>query len=517
MGKEKKERGVLRRAMRLQTVAERLHALHEALPTHPGARPLIDSHLLASALRPSAPSVDHVLAPADTYHYLNLPNLVPCLRRFLVDSAWESDLLGMLMSPFCLHINRTLRPHHLAPSTALSQTAAINLLHGLLLGLYPYNVRHPGYASRTRIVSWLRSALCADRAGRERFIGAHEALLGLSVLEYLSNVVCDFCPVEEALLIKSPSCRFLINHLCDAFRSEVMALGASEEDEEKGAAPQDWIEGLEARASATLASVLRQLKLCNRRPCRRTVSRAATRKVPPALVEKVLKLPLVTLGNENNSASQIKLLCPELSFAEIQLVEFMWSNLSVRPLPASLYRLQCEALERRGSCELVQGALTSIHVCIPCALGHKGCVLQHKCSYRCDRRALHCKSCGGAMQRIRLLGRVLRVRQTNYCLCPTCLRPMRWDSTPIPLTCRRCTPPVPAAPQRCRVCDGRNVATVREIVDCDRLEFVGIPLCHRHARCCLSARSSAVYDLRGFQADMLLACASSSSSAHNKP
>jgi hypothetical protein len=488
--------------MRLDPISERLCALHEALPTHPGARPLIDAHLLASAMDQQSPCVDHVLDPANTYHYHNLPNLIPCLRRFLVDSAWESDLLGMLMSPFCLHINRTLRPHHLAPSTSLSQTAAINLLHGLLLGLYPYNVRQPGYVGRVRIAAWLRSALCSGGKERERFIGTHEALLGLAVIEYLSNVVCDFCPVEEALLIKSPSCRFLINHLCDAFRAELAA-----EDGDN----TEWHKGLEARAAGVLASVLRQLKLCNRRPCRRTVARAVTRKVPPALIETVLSMPIITLGTENNSVSQIKLLRPELTFAEIQLVEFVWASLSLRPLPASLYRLQREALDRRGSCELVQGALTSIHLCITCALGHKGCILQHECSYRCDTKALHCKSCSGRMQPIRLIGRVLRVRQTNYCLCPTCLRPTRWESTPIPLTCRRCTQPAPPTPQRCSVCEGRNIALVREVIDCDRLEFAGVPLCHRHARCCLSARSSAVYDLRGFQADMLLACSAASS------
>lgn len=469
-------------------------------------RPLIDAHLLASAADPASPSPLRILRPADAFHYHNLPNLVPFLRRYLVSQAWEEDLLGSLMSPFCLHINRSLRPHEPVPSTPATETTALNLLHGLLLGLYPYNVRQPGYDTRVRVVRWVRAAMCAP--SRADCLRAHESLLGLAAVEYLANVVCDFCPVEEALLVRTQASRFTLNNMCDGFRSELITL--VDEEQRKGHGDDGdaaFFSELEKRAAVVLAAVQRQLKLCNHRPCKRAAPRALTRRIPPALLGAILDAPVLGVGCGANSAAQIKLMCPGFEYADIQAMEFVWSNLAMHMLPASIHQRQSEALERHGSCEQLQGALITIHICVACAMSHKGCVLQHRCSYKCDMDTLHCTTCKGPMQSVRLLGRVLRVRQASYCLCPTCLRPVRWDQIPLPNTCARCTPPAEIAPRCCSVCDSRNIATVREVVDCERLEFVRVPLCHRHAKRCMTSRTSAVYDIRGLEEEMRNAAA----------
>lgn len=465
-------------------------------------RPLIDAHLLASAADPLSPPPLLVLDARDAFHYHNLPDLVPYLRRFLTSNAWEEDILGTLMSPFCLHINRTVKPHHLAPSTVLTRCAAINLLHGLLLGLYPFNVRQPGYDQRVQLVRWVRNdGLCAPPRSSAAFIQAHESLLELATIEYLANVVSDFCPVEQELLIKAPQCRFVINNLCDGFRSELMAESGND------GAPL-LLSRLEERAAQVLSSVQRQLKLCNNRPCKRTAVRAQSRRIDPDLLRAIMAMPVIRTTSPNLVA-QIQLLRPDLTFPQIQVVEFVWANLGIHALPDNLFRLQSEALERFGSCENLQSSLVTLHVCVLCAMAHKTCVLQHKCSYNCATRTFHCTGCGSLMQPVRMLGRVLRVRQACYTLCLTCLRPTRWDKVPMPERCHRCTTAPPAEPRRCCACDSRNIASVRQIVDCERLQMVGMPLCHRHSRCC-PATQSVVYDTKGFQEDMLLAAATRS-------
>lgn len=473
-----------------------VEALHDRLPFHPEIRHLIDAHLLSVWVSASSPPPEYILPPADAYHYHNLPNLVPLLRIFLVSNAWESDLIGTLMSPFCLHINRALKPQHLAPSTRSSRVAAVNVLHGLLLGLYPFSMRQPGFARRVAVAGWLREAMCAagDTPTAPEFIRRNEALLTLAMAEYLANVICDFCPVEEALLIKLPQCRFVLNHLCDTFRGDTEVV------------PLDELNG---RALAALASVQRQLKVCNHRPCKRTVMRAQCHRVTPEDVRGALDTPLVSPGSVNLVA-QIQLIRPELDFVRIQAVEFIWQSVGIRNLPRSVYEAQRRTMEARGSCRRLQGALALVHLCLKCALGSKPLLAQHKCSYDCATGRLFCTHCAEQMQAVHLLGRVLSVRGTSFYLCPVCLIPTTWIDGCGP--CLRCQDASVIPPRQCAACDSRSIASTREIVDWANLCMDFVPLCHRHSRSCIASHN-VIYDMAALEADVL---AISASKARNR-
>ncbi len=474
-------------------IQRRLDALHELLPHRPEVRHLIDSHLIASWVSAGSPPPEYVLRPADSYHYNNLPDIIPTLRGCLIYNQWEADILGVLMSPFCLHINRALKPHHLAPSTRTSRVCAINILHGLLMGLYPYNMRQPCYERRVAIAGWLRCAVCSSPANQMEFLRRNGGLLSLAMTEYLVNVLSDHCPVEERLLIKLPQCRFIVNHICDAMRSEVDKCPLDE---------------LNERVAATLTSVQRQLKICNSRPCKRTAVRTPCRKIDPLDIKEALDTQLVPLGSVNMVA-QIQILRPDVSFSQIQIMEHVWNSISVHPLPRSMLKVQLDVIESRGACQRLQKALKFVHICMRCAMGSKSTLSQHRCSFDCISGELKCTFCGGGMQSICLLGRVLRIRDTNYILCPSCLSPTAWRYSIEPLggpdnaaRCDRCRPKQCPAQRQCAACDSRVITMHRQIVDWENLQMITVPLCHRHARSCI-ASLEVTYDMAALGADVL--------------
>lgn len=466
----------------------RLETLHTQLPlgAQSSARIFIDAHLLACYVNPANPPTQYILHPKDAFHYHNLPNLIPHLRKHLVENSWESDVLGGLMAPFCLHINRTLRPRTEPNTTQLTRAATINLLHGLLLGLYPFNVRHPAFHRRISIAGEIRALMCSPIQAQLDFLNSHERLLTLSMMEYLANVVADFCPVEETLLVRSPQCRFVVNHLCDAWRVTT------------GDEPALHWDDMEKQAAQSLLSVQRQLKLCNIRPCKRSASRSNSHQLTPTLIATALEMPMIPISTPNLVA-QIQLLQPDLKFQEIQAIEFLWSNISLHHLPRTLCVDQIDRLDSLASCLRLQCAMKTLYICITCALGRKTCILQQRCSLECTTSRLVCTSCKGGMQKIHLLGRILTVRQNSYFLCPKCLQPTRWTGTFS--GCETClTPPTVHSLDCCHICAHRHVASTRPVVDWENLAMRAIPLCHKHARACVT---SAVYDIKALEADSL--------------
>ena len=465
----------------------RLEILHAQLPQspHSSARVFIDTHLLACYVNPQNPPSQFILDPVNTYHYNNLPDLTQHLRKFLVENTWEADVLGGFMAPFCLHINRTLRPHNEPSSNHLTRAATINLLHGLLLGLYPFNVRHPAFVRRVALAGTLRSLMCSSIQDQLSFIHGHERLLTLSMMEYLANVVVDYCPVEEALLIRTPQCRSVVNHLCDAFR---VAVGDD--------TTIQW-DIMETQAAQALLSVQRQLKLCNIRPCKRSGPRVNAQTLTPTLIATALASAIIPVFTPNLVA-QIQLLHPELGFQEIQAIEFLWSNITLHPLPRTICVDQLIRLSRFESCSHLKRAVQILRVCITCALGTKKCILQHKCSLQCTTSKLLCTACKHEMQEIHMIGRVLTVRQTSYFLCPKCLRPTPWTGTFE--GCQHCLhPPLQHHAEICHICENRHVATSHQVVDYHTLSMRPVPLCHKHARACVT---SAVYDIKTLEADL---------------
>lgn len=285
-------------------------------------------------------------------------------------------------------------------------------------------------------------------------------------------------------------CRFTLNNICDGFRQAAEPLVG------------DW-GALEALAASTLPAMQRQLKMCNYRPSRRVAlaasrahSASVMKSMTPALLERILGMPIVPPGTQN-LITQIRVLAPGLSFQHMQAVEHAWATIAIHPLPLSILEAQQERLRAMGSCSLLAKASSSIHICLMCALQRRACVLTHACSLNCRTSGLQCKDCARPMQCIGMVGRVLRVQGSSYFLCPKCLAPTRWTEGLDSCGCGDKTPT--PQPSGCIVCHHRNVTMWRQVVDVQRLEMRRVPLCYRHAKACVHTER-VVYDILSLEA-----------------
>jgi len=466
--------------------------LHDTLSSG-SSRAQIDAHLLAFYVDSKRPNPLLVLTKEDTYHYHALPDLMRFMRQSISFNDWTLSTVGVFMAPFCLQIKRQMNRHIPTQSTRCERAALVNLLHGLLLGLYPYNLKHMTFDHRVRIAGSIRRVMTSDALAQTQFILDNEQLLLFSMVEYLSNVIPDFCPVEEALLIRSMQCRYSINQICENFRSSAMdcIMGDSM-----------W-ESLNSLAASQLPVLLRQLKLNNHKFCRRPYT---CPRIPAPVWSTLTESFDALLAMRHvpvtgcNMIAQVKITQPGLSFLELQAAEYFWNNVFVCSLPSNIAMGQMDALDAMGSCTVHQTSFTVMNVCLLCALRTKTSLLTQKFAYNCTTSMLQCSSCSRKATPVSMLGRVLRVKSSSYFLCTRCMKPTLWDGTSTFHMCRQCI--VPEKPQNmalCAVCDHKAIDAVGNILDVASLKMVRVPLCSLHARACVR---STVYDMLSLANDL---------------
>jgi hypothetical protein len=298
-------------------------------------------------------------------------------------------------------------------------------------------------------------------------------------------------PVEEALLVKGQQSRFSINQVCESFR--VSAAPCFDSDDMWGA--------LNQLASSQLSALCRQLKVSNvkvsKRHCpAKTPAHIWSHLASEDFFQRLLSMPVMSVSGTNVIA-QIKVLCPDMAFQELQSVEFVWSNVQISNLPAYSRDMQMDALAKHGSCQMYQHALSNIHACIPCALKSKTSVLGQKFAYNCASNTLQCATCSRQASSIHMLGRVLRVRDVNYSLCLHCLKPCVWGQ---PCQCRDLQP-VRVDLSACLVCGKKTFEVVHKVLDVETLRITHTPLCFQHSRHCVVSHST-VYDTKALMREL---------------
>lgn len=425
----------------------------------PENRALIDCHLLSSYYHNPL----FKLQPQNTYHYHNLPDLTHHLRDALTHRSFNWNLVSATMGIFCLQ--NKLKRCYINALALCERKALTNILHGLLLGLYPYNVQHGQFQHRCAVAAKLRELMISNTY--------YEHLVQLAMVEYLSNVLADFCPVEYQLLIKSPSSRATINQLCDAFRQNNNTLD---------------FDILEAAARETLFNIQRYLKQMHVKLYRKTSSRYM--KVTDHIIESALALPHIPFSPQ---LSQIFVLCEE-PLAVLQGIEFVWQNCTIMFLPQSIYEQQMRVVNSLSASQTLQSCKCTVWFCLFCALTNKRDILQHKSSYDAFDHHMYCHKCDRRQISVNLLGRVLRVRNTSYSLCSKCLTPTIWGEA-----CRSCVIESKPVPIVCLICENKHVVFTRMVLNVRNLRIEPVYLCSKHAKHNIKA-STTVYDL-----DMLIA------------
>lgn len=340
---------------------------------------------------------------------------------------------------------------------------------------------------RVKIVASIRRAM-----GDESFTQKHEDLLQFSIIEYLANVISDFCPVEDTMLSRNSQVRFSINQICEQFRSSAAPLILGGEM---------WSD-LNRLAAAQLPSLYRQLKTgivkFNRstQPASRPT---AWWRTLSDCYEQILDLHYIP--TVSCSIAQLKILSPSMSFQELQILESFWSSVSLSLLPKQAIERQQLALAKSGSCEVYQKSLIHFHACLPCAVRSKTGVFTQKFALNCSTQYTQCSSCSRSVIGINMLGRVLTIRKVSYYLCTGCLRPSVWTGNID--HCEACVDqPTPIRLDTCAVCNKKAVEQVRKAIDLESMRIVVTPLCYHHAKhCVLSSRT--VYDVTSLTRELL--------------
>jgi hypothetical protein len=304
-------------------------------------------------------------------------------------------------------------------------------------------------------------------------------LVTLSAVEYVMNVLPDYCPVEQSILQRLPHGRMVINNICEQFRGALTL-------------PLVWSE-VEAVAVGLLPFVTRQMKF----NCHRIrVPKQVVKYKPISNIEAILDMPVVW---GPRCLSVISLVCPGLDFSALEDVETLWNGLAVHGLPLCFVQQQRECLVSMGSCARVQRHRTTVHVCVGCAFRTKADILQQQFAWDCAKRELVCVGCKGGVLSICMMGRLLRVTGRSYSLCVGCLSVGQWTGHS---RCEGCRSSAAApAVEMCEFCEQKNVVCKVKVVDVCALKLLEVPLCHRHAKHCVRANGTR-FDMAGLELEM---------------
>ena len=464
---------------------KRIEWLHERLKEDYTVRWELDTYLLSIFYQNSAQWM--VLDISDTYHYHNLPDLMPVIRCTLVGlccTAWLQKLFNIFLCG-----KRYRRLINTSNDSVQLTSAVINTLHGLLLGLYPFNERRSDMQRRAFIAGSIHCILVSGE--HMSFITAHPNLLCLGLIEYVLNVVHDFCPVEWNLLGVTTGGKSQCLAAIEAFRDTAVNQAVLETDKFWSKLETDALPIV-----SVLVRFFRDASLYQHRP----------RGILPSTMLQHLPLAMETRMIQNSSSifGQLKCALPVIQFGQSEALEEIWTSVYMRQLPSHTTLKQMDLLRTQGAmCHLVEKELHHFPMCLACALTRRADVLKALFRYDAVDRRLICNECMDHRHvvHINMLGRVLFVRDKVLVLCDGCLKPKHWDTH-----CLGCegnggsaTPMQPTT--SCCVCCNTNVASSKEIINVKRFCVQTIHFCYKHSLSCV-LNGATIYDLHSMEQEL---------------
>jgi hypothetical protein len=464
----------------IKCVFERIEYLHSRLKDDYSARGLLDCHLLALYHNERAPPHWMILDFSDTFHYFNLPDLMFVIRNTLMGLC-PSLCIQKLFNMF-LCGKRYRRLLHTNNDMCQLTAAMVNTLHGLLLGLYPFNERRMDLQKRAWLAGVVHAVLTEGR--HCDFINKHQYLMCLSLMEYIVNAVEDFCPVEWVLLGISTSAKSQCLASFEAFREVTVTLAVGS---------VDFWSKIETEAQ-TLVSVLvkffKGASLYQHRP----------KSVLSSSHMKHLSLAMNTRIVQNSSSifGQLRAAIPSIDFHAAESLEEIWTTVFIRCLPAHTTMRQISALERIGGmCWFLEQQLHTFPLCLLCALTRRTDVLKSLFRHDCVGGGLVCNECMNPIHvvNVNLLGRVLYVREKAIVLCDQCLRPKCWE------TLCSCEALDTGSTAGCCVCQNSNVFSSKEVIDMETIRMRSVGFCYKHSLSCVVSDAT-VYDFKTLEKEL---------------
>jgi hypothetical protein len=422
----------------------------------------------------------------------NLPDIVFILRQRLTHGSWANvtqetvcryTIPGMQKSRWVARQRKVvpIKMESVSPTTVGSKRAQtsgvdvspeaedpltsvyINIMLGLLLGLYPQCSKRPGFTMRIRIVRAVRALLSSSYRVQLDFITKHVSLLRLSMVEYFANIITLYCPVEFKMLQRHVDVDSYVNlcrSSCDLFRVNNLSEGLQQQKHNK---PLDWAM-LDQLAYKMTDKIIRstrvETKLVNYTPLHhKSIKKIVVSDIykQPESCRKFLSLVkgcAVSCWHDDHSYMYQRMLsdvrstkgsqCGEtedLSLSSILdmniVVSDVHSILRATMLPANFVREQIRTLCRLYEHDTVKlMVVTKKRVCLHCLIriAPKQFVLEEQINgnirMNLDTDTFFCNRCMSSehMISIDLVGRILRINEQYLYLCPECGAIHEWKS-----------------------------------------------------------------------------------------
>lgn len=336
----------------------------------------------------------------------------------------------------------------------------LNVLLGLLLGLYPSAVKFPPFQVRVTVYTRIHQLL--TMGGGKEFCECHPMLMTMAFMEYCAHVVPSYLSAEHEILVRETGMASFFSSVpvaCDVFRQDMLNNMGSECD-------IPWA-SLERYCEAVVDKYTRG---CKNRVKQKRNDHGVCSRIPLDVVQTFASLPLVTPYDVHLDEGTHRILGSELATFDLdasesrdlarqpnvrdctgrkslepdtgdlalrrkryEMVAAMQVILRVSSLPANIIRKQLRSLAVcMGVCE--RSALDGmiLYVCASCGLGSSGASrsLQTRGQCRLDGRCFsmdghsarfvcsHCQA--SAVIAVNTLGRVVTLRSQCFFLAPCC-------------------------------------------------------------------------------------------------
>ena len=338
----------------------------------------------------------------------------------------------------------------------------INILMGLLLGLYPHAVKFPPFLARVELFMGIHRLL-THGTGAE-FCSKHPMLMTVAYMEYCAHVIPRYMPAECEILCGEPGMAAFFDSFplaCDTMRQEILNkvgdTGGGDNTDKPG-----YSSSGKGEASARVWSLLEEhcavlvdkhTRACKSRVRVRKEDLPGASKLNGDAVQAFATLPYLPSYEVHLEDASHCVRAGELAFLTgagtaglvgyessiLVSVAMMQRLIQVYPLPRNLVQMQLRSLHARMRvCErsAMEGML--LHVCSICGLsggGQRGFHVKGQCrmdaseAYWMDTGAeaggggdnLVCTVCQRrSVMAVNTLGRVVVLRQQRYYLAPCC-------------------------------------------------------------------------------------------------
>ena len=428
------ERSVQGPILQFQTdskVFQDVEILHSKLAEDPTYQVKIDCYLAVAALLECKspllqqhPAENFVMAVSDAPQFGNLPDILPLIRDCMVHNTWSDTLLGSLLHSVFPCPKPSLK--YKQTEGDMSASCILNIVLGLLLGLFPDTSKCPPFPIRVRLYARIHQLLTVFHHEQKHWIQTNSFLCCLALCEYISKAMPLFTPAEHECLVNHfPVSNFFTGTsvFFDGFRQDMLEDGS-----------ETW-ESL----NTTAKTIYNRLHRAYKTKCRfRNVlnkrfqmhQRSASLEMTHSDILAQLRKPALVLyplhfTNPKQLITDFQQLhCDARSVCVCKLVQ-------VAPLPFNIYQDQMYVYSKQAAhCQRQAYMRRNLFLCLFCELQNKASRLRI-CVNNSETAGLICEHCNSSscVVSIDTMGRVVRINQKQYLYSSCCGRVVVYSIT----------------------------------------------------------------------------------------